>query len=333
MALLRDKRWLLLVFAGAAAGCALFGAFSEKAPPFAFSHRVHAEEGLECGDCHVDWDSDDAPGMPIRPGCDLCHEDIDAEKPPERRIDSLFDGDEYKAARAGRLSEEVIFSHLQHAVKPVACAECHADVAGSDHVDESFRVTMAECSSCHVEQSVANDCATCHQHYRTDVAPDTHLFQWMRAHGPVARAHDGTVVNDCTMCHQESGCVSCHQSMPPENHNNHFRRRGHGLHARMNRQSCAACHSSDSCDTCHQNTRPISHTGAFAGTLSTHCLGCHLPIQTSECFTCHKGAPSHASATPLPPGHNPGMNCRLCHGAGQSLPHVDKGDSCTACHR
>jgi hypothetical protein len=27
------------------------------------------------------------------------------------------------------------------------------------------------------------------------------------------------------------------------------------------------------------------------------------------------------------------MNCRQCHGHGAPLPHPDKGDSCTACHK
>jgi hypothetical protein len=38
-------------------------------------------------------------------------------------------------------------------------------------------------------------------------------------------------------------------------------------------------------------------------------------------------------ATPLPPDHNAGMNCRMCHGNGQPLPHVDNGQQCTSCHQ
>jgi hypothetical protein len=29
----------------------------------------------------------------------------------------------------------------------------------------------------------------------------------------------------------------------------------------------------------------------------------------------------------------PSMNCRLCHGAGVPLPHVDNGSDCNSCHR
>jgi hypothetical protein len=55
-------------------------------------------------------------------------------------------------------------------------------------------------------------------------------------------------------------------------------------------------------------------------------------LSSTSCGVCHKGTPSHALATPLPPDHVPGMNCRMCHGNGQPLPHVDNGDSCTLCH-
>lgn len=325
-------RWLLLAFGCAATGCALISAFSSPGTPFGFSHAVHFEEGLECGDCHMMWDSEEAPGIPPRGSCNLCHESIDAEKPPERRIDQLFDGDSFKAQRVSKLADEVIFSHLQHATKPVECASCHKGIETSEYVDSTLAVQMADCESCHQQESVANDCATCHQRLRTDVAPDSHLFSWTKMHGPTVRAQHQTTANDCSMCHQESSCTTCHQSTPPEGHNNFFRRRGHGLHARMDRQSCAACHRSDSCDTCHQNTRPTNHTASFSGTLNTHCLGCHLPLVDSECSTCHRSTPSHALATPKPPSHSPGMNCRQCHGAGQSLPHVDKGDDCNSCH-
>jgi hypothetical protein len=315
----------------AAAGCALIGVFSDQ--PYAFGHRVHAKEGLECADCHASWESDDSPGMPMRGGCVLCHEEIDKTKPPERRIEVLFDGDVFKAKRVTALDDEIVFSHRQHATKPIECASCHGGIEENDVVDLAFAQRMSDCETCHVQQQVANECATCHRTLRTDVAPRSHDFQWTKLHGPTVRAHDRSTANDCSLCHQESTCASCHQSEPPENHGDYFRRRGHGLHARMDRQNCAACHRSDSCDACHRDTRPISHTGAFGGTISNHCVGCHLPLQSNECTTCHKGTPSHALATPKPADHNAGMNCRQCHGLGQSLPHADNGSDCNLCHR
>lgn len=323
---------LLALLASVATGCALFNVFG-GASPYAFSHRVHGKEGLECADCHSTWNSADSPGMPVRGGCVLCHEEIDKKKPPERRIDVLFDGDTFKAQRVSRLAEEVIFSHQKHAAKPIECKSCHAGIEENDYVDASLALDMADCESCHRQQAVANECATCHKTLRTDVAPDSHFFQWRKMHGQTARAHDSATASNCSLCHQESVCKTCHLSEPPDNHGNYFRRRGHGLDARMDRQNCATCHRSDSCDACHQDTRPMSHTGSFGGTTSNHCVGCHLPVQNTECFTCHKSTPSHDLATPKPPDHNAGMNCRQCHGFGQPLPHADNGSDCNQCHR
>ena len=64
--------------------------------------------------------------------------------------------------------------------------------------------------------------------------------------------------NRCSLCHTESTCAACHQDTPPDNHNNFWRLRGHGVQARVDRDSCATCHRTDFCDRCHFETRPIA---------------------------------------------------------------------------
>jgi hypothetical protein len=332
----RRTKLVVLLFLGTfVGGCAMVNWFGAT-PAFGFSHRIHAKEGLECVDCHAAWNSADNPGMPARGGCMLCHENIDANKPPERHIGVLFEGDVYKVGHGKLLADEILFSHQRHATKPIDCQACHVGAAESDHLAASSAAGMTDCTACHREQNVANECATCHKRLRIDVAPDSHAFQWKKLHGPTVRAHDTATANNCALCHQdEKDCRTCHQSEPPDNHDNYFRLRGHGLHARMDRQNCAACHRSDSCDACHRDTRPINHVGSFGGTFSNHCISCHLPLQNNECFTCHKDTPSHALAPPKPPTpvHAPGMNCRQCHGLSQPLPHADNGADCNDCHR
>ncbi|MBL8726197.1 MAG: cytochrome c3 family protein [Planctomycetes bacterium] len=316
-----------------AAGCGILSVFGGERP-YAFDHAVHQKEGLECATCHATWDSSDRPGMPGIGGCKLCHEEIDAKKPEARRVERLYDGENYKAARATALAAEVVFSHQRHAtVQGLECATCHRGIDTNQVVDASLGQRMADCSQCHAERKVANDCATCHREIRADVQPPSHRFQWAKMHGPTVRAQSQATGDDCRLCHTESSCTNCHQAQQPDSHSLFFRTRGHGLLARMDRQSCVACHRSDSCDACHQTTKPISHTGQFGGERSAHCVGCHLPLRDSDCATCHKDAPSHATATPLPVGHFPGMNCRQCHGVGQQLRHADNGDNCTNCHR
>lgn len=314
------------------AGCALVSALS-RTPPYGFSHRVHAAEGLECADCHAGALQEDAPGMPVQSQCVLCHEEIDAKKPPERRIATLFDGQAFRAARPNHLAAEVVFSHKQHTAKQADCKACHAAIESDEFVGTRRTVTMTSCVDCHAEQGTANECATCHREQRLDRAPASHAFGWDRLHGRMFRGHDLATANQCSLCHQESACASCHQEQAPKNHNDYFRRRGHGLHARMDRQNCSACHRSDSCDSCHQESRPISHRGSFGAPLDTHCVSCHFPLATTDCATCHLDTPSHTLATALPPDHTAGMNCRQCHGLSAPMPHVDNGSECSRCHR
>ena len=108
----------------------------------------------------------------------------------------------------------------------------------------------------------------------------------------------------------------------------------------MDRQGCAVCHEPDSCDRCHAEVLPMNHRGLWGAPQDSHCLSCHFPLQSEGCIVCHKDAASHLLATPLPlnplppiPPHNPAMNCRQCHGISAPLPHMDKGDECTLCHR
>jgi hypothetical protein len=327
------RRAAAILLSCGVAGCMLLDAFGPP-PPLGFSHQVHvSKEGLDCADCHRTWEAADDPGMPALAQCQLCHQEIDAKKPPERQVATLFDGKNYKARRASRLDAEIVFSHRQHATGGLACAECHAGIETNEVIDASVAVRMAECSSCHAAKARPNECSTCHKEIRADLAPKSHAHVWLRQHGRVVRAQGEATADQCSLCHEESTCKDCHNNVRPENHNQYFIRRGHGLIARMDRETCAVCHRSDSCDRCHREVKPMNHAGLWGSTQNTHCLTCHFPLQASGCQVCHKGTPSHALAAPLPPGHDPGMNCRQCHGLTAPMPHVDKGDQCIACHR
>jgi hypothetical protein len=329
----RGRGLALLLFLGVG-GCVVFDAFGGGPRPLAFSHKIHVgDEGLDCADCHRGAATQDDPGMPVLQQCLLCHEELDASKPPERKVTTLFAGKDYKAARASRLAEEVQFSHGRHVAAGTACAACHAGIEQNERIDRGVAVTMDACMVCHAHRGVANECETCHRELDVDVAPATHAHHWLRVHGKAVRADTGATSDRCELCHSPSRCTSCHFETPPSSHTNHFRRRGHGLIARMDRDSCATCHRPDSCDRCHRETRPMNHGPSWGATRNNHCLGCHTPLRATECSTCHKGTPSHGLAAPLPPGHNAGMNCRQCHGLVAPLPHVDNGDECISCHR
>lgn len=337
----RSRRTTLacLLLVATTAGCLLVDALVQQEPAFAFSHRIHVEdEGLDCGDCHVAWEDSDDPGMPVPAQCALCHEELDAEKPPTRQVAALFEGKRFRAARAGALGDEIVFSHMSHATRAESCTTCHAGVAGNEGLTEELRpqlaTSMNACLACHARERgpELTDCAACHREIRADVAPASHQANWPLYHGSVVRAGVDEAAR-CDLCHAESSCTTCHMAELPANHTNYWRRRGHGIVASMERDRCDTCHQPDSCDRCHRETEPLNHTGMWGAPLDRHCLACHEPLRDGGCVVCHAGTPSHDSATPLPSDHLPAMNCRMCHGNGQPLPHVDNGQACTTCHR
>jgi hypothetical protein len=326
----------------AGAGCVWFDRIGSPAVlPYGFSHQIHvAGEKLDCVSCHESADVSDEPGMPSLDTCSACHETIDAGKPADRRVESLFEGGRFKAARASRLDEERIFSHKKHVAAKQVCADCHAGILTNARINADIGVGMTRCMDCHAQRRVANDCETCHTVIRKEWAPESHQHNWKQMHGPTVRAHSSASSDSCSLCHQDSKCISCHREEPPQSHNNFFRLRGHGIAASMDRQSCATCHEPDSCESCHADVLPMSHRGLWGAPKDTHCLTCHFPLGSDACIVCHKDTASHLLATPLPvnpplpiPPHNPAMNCRQCHGLTAPLPHVDKGDECVLCHR
>ena len=313
-------------------GCMLASHIFSGEPRFAFSHRAHIEEeGLDCFGCHEFAMMADDPGMPEMDSCQVCHEDLDTDKPLDRRVEGLFADGQFQAAHISALGEELIFSHKLHANGDQQCADCHRGIATNEAVGPGLEIAMDACTGCHLERAAPNDCSSCHREIRKEWPPDSHAHNWERAHGRLSRAGYGRAANDCQLCHTEETCSSCHLDEPPTSHNNHFRRRGHGIIARMDRRNCAVCHRTDSCDQCHSEVRPMNHSGMWGGVVNNHCITCHLPLRTEACVTCHKALPDHLS-TPKPPGHNPLMDCRQCHGVTQPLPHVDKGDDCNLCH-
>lgn len=327
--------WLGACALLACAGCVLFDALSgDSTAALVFSHRLHVlEEELDCVSCHESASVADDPGMPVFDACSVCHETMDEEKPPERRIATLFDDSgNFRAARASALEDEVVFAHLDHVRSVVVCGACHTDIEKSRAIDEDVAVNMDDCMSCHMERAIPNECATCHTAVGRDLPPASHVHEWQRRHGRASRLPAPEPADRCFLCHEESTCAACHQLEPPQNHNANFRLRGHAILARADRATCAACHESFSCDRCHMEVLPLSHTPLWGSRRNTHCLTCHFPLLSSGCETCHKGTPSHLLGPPKPAWHNPAMNCRQCHGPTLPLSHVDNGSNCNLCH-
>lgn len=300
-----------------------------------FPHAIHVgEHGIACITCHPDTATERNAGMPPPELCAPCHDAIDPGKPAARTIAGLFDASgEWIGPKALPLSDEILFSHADHACS-LECDACHDDPDAPR--DESRPLqAKAECMGCHQERARPDaSCATCHRDVDENWLPPSHQHNWPHRHGGVVRMGSDASVDACELCHDPvASCAACHHNQAPADHGHHFRTRGHGIAAAIDRARCATCHTQDSCTQCHQTTRPRSHRAGFGETANRHCVGCHLPVQDNGCAACHPSTPSHDLATPLPASHLPSMNCRACHGAGQPLPHPDGGHVCTACHR
>lgn len=334
--------WAALLSWLAVSACLSITSQATRTEP-SFPHRVHVVDNqLACTFCHGTAVAGERPGMPPPELCATCHDKFDDDKPASRRITAFFDEhSRYRTVAESGLTEDVMFSHRHHVNDAnIDCTVCHGDVAEQTSVPLQPLATKAMCMNCHQDRGMTNECSECHRSIDRSWAPPNHVPSrgWLRAHGELASAHgheDDAASNlRCSLCHQDAtGCNACHQQMPPNDHNSTFRLRTHGLRASIDRSRCATCHQQASCEQCHQSTQPRNHRGGFGAPKDRHCVGCHFPLAEEGCATCHRTAPSHQLATPLPGDHNSAMNCRLCHGQGQSLPHPDGGHACTICHK
>lgn len=331
MALL-SRNGTVLAIAGLALACHPFGDGARGSAELAtrFPHATHvADQGMDCGDCHVGVAESDEPGMPLPMLCGLCHDGMDDELPEGERVSDLLASGALDAAHRTALPDEVIFSHLAHVNAGLDCSECHGAIDETNGLPADLRVDMAECTACHEARAQPTDCATCHTEIRADRPPPSHAQLWLDVHGEMARDSRAA---DCALCHEESACTACHLDEPPRSHTSFWRRAGHGQSAAFDRQSCATCHESDSCSRCHAESRPASHRAGWGGVRNDHCVSCHVPLRAEGCVTCHKDVDVHLTAPPRPPSHFPGMDCRQCHGLSAPLPHADDGSDCTLCH-
>jgi hypothetical protein len=322
-------------FLALAAGCALVELLGVGGGPKRFRHDLHAAQGIECASCHTTYAGAEDAGMPSYGVCLACHgpgPDRDPY-PYERELQSHAPEEVFASSGA---AADLAFSHARHHAEDVACDACHGAVSESSALSEDARSPSPEgCTDCHRERGVNADCSVCHETLARDKAPPSHedpRGAWMRLHGAESRSPGRGHVENCELCHARRDCDGCHHVEKPQDHSEFFRRRAHGLQVGFDRERCDTCHEESFCVRCHRQTRPMSHVAGFGGSTSNHCLSCHEPLGGASCSVCHRGAPNHLAATPIPPPPHPNAtsDCRLCH---LRPPHADDGLDCTRCHR
>ncbi len=153
--------------------------YCKSTQPIRFSHTVHAEQGVECEQCHYLNDAGQFIGLPSTESCAECHdEETGGDSPDEKEIDKFVK--EYASTGAEvpwlvyqHQPDNVFFSHSAHQGLDCAEAGCHPNVAEMENppVLERNLITgytkttmkMWRCERCHAEMGASNACYVCHK--------------------------------------------------------------------------------------------------------------------------------------------------------------------------
>lgn len=133
--------------------------------PVAFNHKLHADQKIECVDCHQLVMKSRHSGMPTANLCMTCHVIIKKDSPEVKKIA------QYKAERRPipwvrlyQIPGFIYYNHERHVkAAGLACSTCHG-ATGTEAVTVAYRqFTMGFCIDCHKERKASNDCSVCHR--------------------------------------------------------------------------------------------------------------------------------------------------------------------------
>jgi len=200
-----------------------------------FSHKLHAEAGQECADCHgmVAAKEEvlplDLPGMV---DCMDCHE--------QKLVVNTCESCHLPSEDLRPVTHTLDFIHN------------HAILARTSTIQKSSGM---DCVSCHSQ----NFCQDCHEGENVDRL--THPLNYEFTHALDA----ANKMNNCSSCHtNRQFCIDCHRdnNVLPHNHGagwvNNIPNNGglHALEAINDLEACASCHESNAqtvCAPCHGN--------------------------------------------------------------------------------
>jgi len=271
----------------------LLGCDKEQSPTgIVFNHEQHLGKGHTCALCHLSR-AEIEPEVPDERVCEFCHQ-IGSHEKPDRECAVCHTRVDFKSEIPARATfSDNKFNHEVHTQAGIDCQSCHTDQEKARVFKDIVIPDMRDCTECHSDKNVSNECSACHEYWREDIKPENHDDHWMNRHGLFAV---NEFDSNCDYCHtKKTFCSDCHQAMEPASHNLFFKNRGHGFFAEVDRMDCQPCHQQDFCMECHNTEtgmKPASHTSAFGGNRPyLHCTGCHFPAgEANGCDTCHSSA-------------------------------------------
>lgn len=151
--------------------------FARTQQPLRFSHKVHAQTGTGCADCHPIGEDGRFAGIPRVETCAGCHAEPQGTTADEKRLveDYVRPGREIPWLVYSRQPENARFPHAVHVKRAgMACERCHGAHGESDSLPalETNRITgygrglmrMSDCESCHAQHMHERTaCLACHK--------------------------------------------------------------------------------------------------------------------------------------------------------------------------
>jgi hypothetical protein len=121
-----------------------------RAQPVPFSHKHHANMGIDCRYCHTSVEDAAFAGIPPTKTCMNCHSQIFSDAPMLEPVrESWRTGESLQWNRVHDLPQFAYFDHSIHVAKGIGCSTCHGRVDEMPLVYKSNTLYMQWCLECH----------------------------------------------------------------------------------------------------------------------------------------------------------------------------------------
>ena len=134
------------------------------AQPVPFNHKAHADQGLECLDCHKGAEKKRSAGLPQLKDCLLCHQTIATDNPDVQKM-AMLANQKVKLdwVRVYQVPDFVFFNHKRHVQAGETCETCHGPVATREVLAKEVSTNMTACMNCHAAKGATTECFFCHE--------------------------------------------------------------------------------------------------------------------------------------------------------------------------
>ena len=118
--------------------------------PVPFSHKHHANMGIDCRYCHTAVEDAAFAGIPPTKTCMNCHSMIFSEAPILEPVRASWkSGESLQWNRVHDLPQFVYFNHSIHVNKGIGCSTCHGRVDEMPLMRKANTLYMGWCLDCH----------------------------------------------------------------------------------------------------------------------------------------------------------------------------------------